>query len=74
MIRGLLAFALATLVAYLGPLGLPSAADAQQQASPPHIGVLIGITPFSNVPASCRIICASASSATRRQGIASIWG
>ena len=34
--------ALVTLVAYLGALGLASAADAQQPESPPHIGVLLG--------------------------------
>jgi putative ABC transport system substrate-binding protein len=43
MIRGLLAFALATLVACLGPLGLPSPAEAQQPASPRRVGVLLVI-------------------------------
>jgi ABC-type uncharacterized transport system substrate-binding protein len=42
MIRAPLACALATLAAYLGPLGLPSPADAQQPASPRRIGVLLG--------------------------------
>ena len=46
MIRALLAFALATLVACLGPFGLPGPADAQQPASPRHIGVLlVGLSP-----------------------------
>src|SRR5690349_9478153 len=42
MIIALLAFALATLVACLGPLGFPGSADAQQPLSPRHIGVLTG--------------------------------
>jgi hypothetical protein len=41
MIRGLLASALATLVACLGPLGFLSPADAQQPASPRRIEVLL---------------------------------
>ena len=41
MIRGLLAFVLATLVACLGPFRLTSAADTQQPASPRRIGVLL---------------------------------
>src|SRR5215470_9517485 len=41
MIRALLAFAFATLVACLGPLGLPSPADAQQPASARRIGFLL---------------------------------
>jgi hypothetical protein len=44
MIRALLAFALATLVACLGPLGFPGSADAQ----PRRIGVLlVGFSPES---------------------------
>ncbi len=42
MIRALLAFVLATLVACLGPFGLASPADAQQTAAPRRIGVLLG--------------------------------
>jgi putative ABC transport system substrate-binding protein len=34
-------FALAALVAWLGPFGFASVADAQQAASPRHIGVLV---------------------------------
>ena len=41
MIRALPAFALATLVAYLGLFGMASAADTPQPASPRHIGVLL---------------------------------
>jgi ABC-type uncharacterized transport system substrate-binding protein len=41
MTRGLLAFALVTLVVCLGPFGLASAADTQEPASPPRIGVLL---------------------------------
>ena len=41
MIRGLAAFALATLIACLGLLGFSSATDAQQPPSPRHIGVLL---------------------------------
>ena len=41
MIRSLLTFALAILVVCLGPLGIDSPADAQQPASPRHIGVLL---------------------------------
>jgi putative tryptophan/tyrosine transport system substrate-binding protein len=41
MIRALVTFALATLVACLEALGLPSPADAQQPASPRPIGVLL---------------------------------
>jgi putative ABC transport system substrate-binding protein len=40
MIRGLLAFALATFVACLAPFGLTSAADPQEPVSPRRIGVL----------------------------------
>ena len=40
MNRAVLAFALVTLVAYLGPFGLVSATDAQQPSLPRHIGVL----------------------------------
>jgi len=42
MIRALLSFALATVGIYLGLLGLASAADAPQSASPRRIGVLEG--------------------------------
>jgi hypothetical protein len=41
MIRAPLAFALAALVAHLGPFGLASAAEAQQTGPPPRIGVLL---------------------------------
>ena len=41
MIRALRIFALISLVACLGPLGLPSPADAQQPVSPRRIGVLL---------------------------------
>jgi putative ABC transport system substrate-binding protein len=44
MIRGLLAFALVALIACLGPSGFPSAADAQQAASPRRIGVLLAVS------------------------------
>jgi putative ABC transport system substrate-binding protein len=48
MIRGLLAFALVSLVAHLGPFGLASTADAQQPGPPPRIGVLlVGLSPES---------------------------
>jgi putative ABC transport system substrate-binding protein len=48
MIRALLAFALAALVACLGPVGLASAADAQEPASPRRIGVLlVNVSPES---------------------------
>jgi putative ABC transport system substrate-binding protein len=48
MTRGLLAFALATLLAYTGPFGVARAADAQQPVSPPRIGVLlVGLSPQS---------------------------
>jgi putative ABC transport system substrate-binding protein len=40
MIRGLLAFALATVVACFGPFDVFSPADAQQPAWPRNIGVL----------------------------------
>jgi putative ABC transport system substrate-binding protein len=43
MIRALLTFALATVIACLGPFGLASAADAQQPASPRRIGVLLAV-------------------------------
>ena len=36
-------FALVTLLACLGPLGLASAAYAQQPATPRHIGVLLAL-------------------------------
>jgi len=42
MNRVLLAFALVTLIGYLGPLAFPSAVDAQQPAAPRRIGVLLG--------------------------------
>src|SRR5437762_5721867 len=42
MMRRLLALALGILVVCLGPLGLSSAADAQQPTSPRRIGVLLG--------------------------------
>src|SRR6476620_9062925 len=42
MIRALLALAIATLVAYLGPFGLPGSADAQRPAPPRRIGVVLG--------------------------------
>jgi putative ABC transport system substrate-binding protein len=49
MIRDLRLFALAALIAYLGPFGFASAADAQQPAAPRHIGVLFVIfSPESN--------------------------
>ena len=41
MIRGLLAFLLVALAVCLGPLSLPSAADAQQPAPPRRIGALL---------------------------------
>jgi putative ABC transport system substrate-binding protein len=41
VIRDLRLFALAALIAYLGSLAFPSAADAQQPASPRRIGVLL---------------------------------
>jgi len=41
MIRGLLAFAISSLVACLGTLNLSSAADMQQAAAPRRIGVLL---------------------------------
>jgi putative ABC transport system substrate-binding protein len=41
MIRDLRLFALAALIAYLASLDVASAADAQQPASPRHIGVLL---------------------------------
>jgi putative ABC transport system substrate-binding protein len=41
MTRTPLAFALATLIAWLGPFGVLSFAEAQQPASPRHIGVLL---------------------------------
>jgi hypothetical protein len=41
MTRGLLTFALATLLAYIGPFGLAGTADAQQPAAPRRIGVLL---------------------------------
>ena len=40
MIRALPAFALATLLTCLGPLGFPGSADAQHQRLPRRIGVL----------------------------------
>ena len=42
MIRDLRLFALAALIACLGPFGLTSAADAQQPVAPRRIGVLLG--------------------------------
>ncbi len=42
MTRGLLAFALASLFAYIGSFSFASAANAQQAGSPRHIGVLEG--------------------------------
>ncbi len=48
MIRDLRLFGLVALIACLGPLGLPSAADAQQSAPPRRIGVLlVGLSPES---------------------------
>ena len=48
MIRDLRLFALAALIACLGPFSLASVADAQQAASPQHIGVLlVGPSPES---------------------------
>ena len=48
MIRDLRLFALAALIACLGPFTLASAADAQQPALPGHIGIiLVGTTPDS---------------------------
>ena len=41
MTRGLPAFALATLFAYLGPFGFVGSADAQQPVAPRRIGVLL---------------------------------
>jgi ABC-type uncharacterized transport system substrate-binding protein len=55
MIRGLLAFVLATLVACLGSFGFAGAADAQQAASPRRIGVLLtGSLPEEKVPHAFR--------------------
>jgi putative ABC transport system substrate-binding protein len=46
VIRGLPVFALVILIAYIGPFGLASAADSQQQVSPRRIGVvLMGLSP-----------------------------
>ena len=45
VIRDLRLFALAALIACLGPFGLASAADAQQPASPRRIGVLLAVVP-----------------------------
>jgi putative ABC transport system substrate-binding protein len=42
MIRALLALALATLVACLGPSSLANAADAQQPPAPRRVGVVVG--------------------------------
>ena len=48
MARRSFAFAIVALVACLGLFGLPSAANAQQLASPRHIGVLlVGRSPES---------------------------
>ena len=41
MIRGLLAFTVGVVLAYLGVFGFAIAADAQQPVSPRHIGVLL---------------------------------
>jgi putative ABC transport system substrate-binding protein len=55
MIRGLVAFALATLVACLAPFGLTSVADAQQPAAPRRVGViLVGWTPADKVAQAFR--------------------
>jgi len=55
MIRALLEFALATLIACVGPFGLASAGDAQHSAAPRRIGVLLAASlPEEKVPQAFR--------------------